>query len=264
MSNWEGGRRRETRHPFPHPVAATGLYLAVALVFTAIAAGLTGYSAGPGRFTLERVDSCLDADPSTIPWRRRQCPQQFLERNIFSRTADPCLLRAPVRPGVKTPVTGSRQHLLSTTLFLSTFALSGLGMFLFAREITGSAKAGSSPAFLRIRAVPRAAVLASAGGSSQWMPFVLYASALLRDEAHTPLAGAGAALSRRTFRTGPFCCSSPFVLGTRSSDGDRKLWADSACGCSCLHCRGGGRRDAALPFPYLDCGDSARPTFSMK
>ena len=60
-------------------------------------------------------------------------------------------------------------------LFLSTFALSGLGMFLLGRELTGSAAAGfvAGLAFAfapyRIANIPHLQVLSSA-----WMPFVLF------------------------------------------------------------------------------------------
>lgn len=60
-------------------------------------------------------------------------------------------------------------------LFLSTFTLSGLGMFLFAREITGSTAAafvaGLLFAFAPYR-VPQASHVQVL--SSQWMPFALY------------------------------------------------------------------------------------------
>jgi hypothetical protein len=60
-------------------------------------------------------------------------------------------------------------------LFLSTFVLSGLGMFLFAREVTGSPRAGFVAgllyAFAPLR-VPQFAHLQVI--SSQWMPFALY------------------------------------------------------------------------------------------
>ena len=80
-------------------------------------------------------------------------------------------------------------------LFLSTFALSGLGMFLLGRELTGSAAAGlvAGLAFAfapyRLANVPHLQVLSSA-----WMPFVLYG--LHRHFATgraRPLAGAAAA-----------------------------------------------------------------------
>ena len=60
-------------------------------------------------------------------------------------------------------------------LFLSTFVLSGLGMFLFARELTGSIAAafiaGLLFAFAPYR-VPQSSHLQVL--SSQWMPFALY------------------------------------------------------------------------------------------
>ena len=80
-------------------------------------------------------------------------------------------------------------------VFLSTFVLSGLGMFLLGRELTGSRSAGFvaglayafSP--FRIASIPHLQVLSSA-----WMPFVLYG---LRRHFTTgrvrPLAGAAAA-----------------------------------------------------------------------
>ena len=80
-------------------------------------------------------------------------------------------------------------------LFLSTFALAGLGMFLLGRELTGSTAAalvaGLAFAFApyRIANIPHLQVLSSA-----WMPFVLFglhrhfATGRLR-----PLAGAAAA-----------------------------------------------------------------------
>ena len=80
-------------------------------------------------------------------------------------------------------------------LFLSTFASSGLGMFLLGRELTGSAAAGlvAGLAFAfapyRMTSIPHLQVLSSA-----WMPFVLFglrrhfATGRLR-----PLAGAAAA-----------------------------------------------------------------------
>jgi hypothetical protein len=80
-------------------------------------------------------------------------------------------------------------------LFLSTFALAGLGMFLLGRELTGSATAGlvAGLAFAfapyRIANIPHLQVLSSA-----WMPFVLFG--LHRHFATGrlgPLAGAAAA-----------------------------------------------------------------------
>jgi hypothetical protein len=60
-------------------------------------------------------------------------------------------------------------------LFLSTFVLSGLGMFLFAREVTGSTAAGFVGGLLFAFApyrIPQSSHLQVL--SSQWMPFALY------------------------------------------------------------------------------------------
>jgi hypothetical protein len=60
-------------------------------------------------------------------------------------------------------------------LFLSTFVLSGLGMFLFARDVTGSAAAGFIGGLLFAFApyrIPQSSHLQVL--SSQWMPFALY------------------------------------------------------------------------------------------
>ncbi len=90
----------------------------------------------------------------------------------------------------------TRNPILSyNLLFLSTFALSGLGMFLLGRELTGSATAGfvAGLAFAfapyRMANIPHLQVLSSA-----WMPFVLFG--LHRHFATGrggPLAGAAAA-----------------------------------------------------------------------
>ena len=83
-------------------------------------------------------------------------------------------------------------------LFLSTFVLSGLGMFLFVREITGSARAGLVAGLIYAFApyrVPQFSHLQVI--SSQWMPFVLYGlRRYFVTRRITPLVGAGAALDR--------------------------------------------------------------------
>lgn len=80
-------------------------------------------------------------------------------------------------------------------LFLSTFVLSGLGMFLFVRELTGARAAaflaGLAFAFApyRFSALPHVQVLAS-----MWMPFALYGFRRFFDTARlAPLAVGGAA-----------------------------------------------------------------------
>ena len=80
-------------------------------------------------------------------------------------------------------------------LFLSTFVLSGLGMFLLGRELTGSVAAGlvAGLAFAfapyRIANIPHLQVLSSA-----WMPFVLFGlHRYFATGRSAPLAGAAAA-----------------------------------------------------------------------
>jgi hypothetical protein len=115
-------------------------------------------------------------------------------------------------------------------LFLSTFVLSGLGMFLFVREITGSGRAGLVAglvyAFAPYR-VPQFSHLQVI--SSQWMPFVLYG---LRRYFVTrrlaPLAGAGAALITQNLSNGYFLLFfAPFVLAYAIFEiAARRLWTD--------------------------------------
>lgn len=75
----------------------------------------------------------------------------------------------PIYAATKNPI------LAYNLLFLSTFVLSGLGMFLLGRELTGNAVAGlvAGLAFAftpyRIASIPHLQVLSSA-----WMPFVLF------------------------------------------------------------------------------------------
>jgi hypothetical protein len=89
-------------------------------------------------------------------------------------------------------------------LFLSTFALSGLGMYLLVRELTGNPRAAFVAGFLfafapyRLTQASHLQVL-----SSQWMPFVLYG--LLRyfeTQRITPLAGAALALIAQNLSSG--------------------------------------------------------------
>jgi hypothetical protein len=95
----------------------------------------------------------------------------------------------PVYAATRNPI------LCYNLLFLSTFVLSALGMFLFARELTrndaAAIVAGLAFAFtpLRIASLPHLQVL-----SAEWMPFVLYGFRryVVTRRLH-PLAGAAAA-----------------------------------------------------------------------
>ncbi|MEZ5291268.1 MAG: hypothetical protein R2745_09305 [Vicinamibacterales bacterium] len=89
-------------------------------------------------------------------------------------------------------------------VFLSTFVLSGLGMFLLVRELTGSARAGLVAglfyAFLpyRLGQFPHIQTL-----SSQWMPFALYGMRRYFDTGHLlSLAGGAAAFALQGLSTG--------------------------------------------------------------
>src|SRR5215510_1947195 len=93
--------------------------------------------------------------PLTLAYSEHLIPQAIQIFPIYALTGNPILCY--------------------NALFLSTFALSGLGMFLFARELTGSAPAafvaGLAYAFApyRFSNLSHLQVLSSA-----WMPFVLY------------------------------------------------------------------------------------------
>jgi len=142
-------------------------------------------------------------------------------------------------------------------VFLSTFVLSGLGMFLLARELTGSRTAGviAGLAFafspFRIASIPHIQVLSSA-----WMPFVLYG---LRRHFSTgrlrPLAGAAAAWIWQNLSCGYYLLFfSPIVilyiaweLTTRGLWRNRRVLVGVAAACAMVFI-------VTLPFllPYLE------------
>ena len=101
-------------------------------------------------------------------------------------------------------------------VFLSTFALSGLGTFLFVRELTGSARAafvaGLFYAFFpyRLGQFPHLQTL-----SSQWMPFALYGFRRYFDTGRRgALAGGTAALVVQGLSTGYYLFFfAPVLLG---------------------------------------------------
>ena len=115
-------------------------------------------------------------------------------------------------------------------LFLSTFVLSGLGMFLFVREVTGSARAGFTAgllyAFAPLR-VPQFAHLQVI--SSQWMPFALYGLRRYFEKIEKrPLFFAAVALIAQNLSCGYFLmffapCVVVYVLFEIVS---RRLWTD--------------------------------------
>jgi hypothetical protein len=124
-------------------------------------------------------------------------------------------------------------------LFLSTFVLSGLGMYLLVRELTGNAfaafVAGLMFAFAPYR-VPQSSHVQVL--SSQWMPFVVYGlTRYFNTRRLLPLGGAGLALVLQNLSSGyyllyfaPFAAA--FVLweiGRRSLWRDRRTWLEVSC-----------------------------------
>jgi hypothetical protein len=116
-------------------------------------------------------------------------------------------------------------------LFLSTFALSGLGMFLFVREITGSARAGLAAGLIYAFAPYRVLQFSHLQViSSQWMPFVLYGLRRYFVTRRTSaLIGAGAALVAQNLSNGYFLLFfAPFALAYALYEiATRNLWADA-------------------------------------
>ncbi|MFB3853916.1 MAG: hypothetical protein ACE148_08850 [Vicinamibacterales bacterium] len=99
-------------------------------------------------------------------------------------------------------------------LFLSTFVLSGLGMYLLVRETTGSAGAGFVAGLLYAFSPVRAGQLGHLQVlSSQWMPFVmLWLRRFVRTGRVAPLAAATVALVAQNLSCGYFLVYfAPFV-----------------------------------------------------
>jgi Bacterial membrane protein YfhO len=176
----------------PSATLAAAFFVAVSVALTwPLAAGLTHRI--PGDFGDPLFTSWV------IAWDATHLGRGWWNANIFaphplalaySEHFLPQALQAlPIYAATKNPI------LCYNLLFLSTFVLSALGMFLFARELTGSSEAAlvSGLAFAfspyRIASIPHLQVLSAA-----WMPFVLYG---LRRYVVTrrvrPLAGAAAA-----------------------------------------------------------------------
>ena len=168
------------------------LYLALTMVMTwPLARGLTHDI--PGDFGDPLFTSWV------LSWDATHLGRGWWSANIFApqplalayseHFLPQALQVLPIYAVTKNPI------LCYNLLFLSTFALAGLGMFLLGRELTGSVTAGlvAGLAFAfapyRIANIPHLQVLSSA-----WMPFVLFglhrhfATGGLR-----PLAGAAAA-----------------------------------------------------------------------
>jgi hypothetical protein len=142
-------------------------------------------------------------------------------------------------------------------LFLSTFVLSGLGMYLFVREVTGSPRAGFVAGLIYAFApyrVPQFSHLQVI--SSQWMPFALYGLRRYLDGRRLwPLAGAGAALVAQNLSNGYFLLFfAPFVLAYALFEiATRNLWKDVRVWMS-LAATAIGVTALTMPFllPYLE------------
>ena len=115
-------------------------------------------------------------------------------------------------------------------LFLSTFVLSGLGVYLLSRELTRSAAAGVVAGLLygfalyRVAQYPHLQAL-----SSQWLPFALYGlRRFFTTRQLTPLAGATLALIAQNLSNGYYLIFfTPFVVAYCLYEiADRRLWAD--------------------------------------
>jgi hypothetical protein len=124
--------------------------------------------------------------------------------------------------------------LVYNLLFISTFALSGLGMYLLVRELTGSALAGFVAGLLFAFAPYRLAQSSHLQVlSSQWMPFVFYglrryftATARLEQPRGRPLLWASLALVAQSLSSGYYLLYfSPFAVAYVFCEiAQRRLW----------------------------------------
>jgi hypothetical protein len=151
-------------------------------------------------------------------------------------------------------------------VFLSTFALSGLGMFLFARELTGSREgalvAGLAYAFApyRVASLPHLQVLSSA-----WLPFVLFGfRRYFSTGTPGPLVGAAIAWVVQNLSCGYyFLYFSPVIaLYVAWEITVRRLWTNARV-LSAIAAAGAATALLTVPFmlPYLalrDLGFSPR------
>jgi hypothetical protein len=116
-------------------------------------------------------------------------------------------------------------------LFLSTFVLSGLGMYLLVREITGSARAGFVAGLIYAFApyrVPQFSHIQVI--SSQWMPFVFFGlRRYFERRSIRSLIGAGASLVAQNLSNGYFMLFfAPFVVAYVLFEiATRNLWKNA-------------------------------------
>jgi len=148
-------------------------------------------------------------------------------------------------------------------LFLSTFVLSGLGMYLFVREVTSSRRAAFAAGLIYAFAPYRVPQFSHVQVvSSQWMPFVLYGLRRYFEQVGKPGASgwkpllvAGAALVAQNLSNGYFLLFfAPFVVAYALFEmAARDLWKDTRVWRS-LSATAAGVAAATLPFllPYLE------------
>ena len=199
------------RTGFPASSAGFGvpslLYVALTLALTwPLAAGLTHDI--PGDFGDPLFTSWV------LAWDATHLGRGWWNANIFApqplslayseHFLPQALQILPIYAVTKNPI------LCYNLLFLSTFVLSGLGMFLLGRELTGSRAAGFVAGFAyafapyRIASIPHLQVLSSA-----WMPFVLFG---LRRHFATGRRASARRRRRRVDRAEPVVRLLPAVL----------------------------------------------------
>ncbi len=186
---------------------------------------------------LSRISTFFDANiffpmPLTLAYSEHLIPQALQVFPVYVVTGNPILCY--------------------NLLFLSTFVLSGLGMYLLVRELTGNRTAGFVAglvfAFAPYR-LPQSSHLHVL--SSQWMPFVVYGlTRYFSSRRLLPLGGAALALVLQNLSSGyyllyfaPFAAA--FVLWEiwrRSLWRDLRMWRELS---------GAGLLVAAMTAPFL-------------
>ncbi len=250
--------------PVPNPLIATAVYGAVAIIFTwPLALGLTAdipWDLGDSllnswilAWDADRLLRFFTGDLGAL--------RNFWNANIFY--PEPLTLAYSEHLFAQAvqilPVYALTGNIILSynLLFLSTFVLSGLGMYLFVREITGSARAGFVAgliyAFAPFR-VPQFSHIQVI--SSQWMPFVLFGlRRYFERRSIRPLIGAGAALVAQNLSNGYFLLFfAPFVvayvlfeIATRSLWKNTRMWMSLSATAMAVFA-------LTLPFllPYLE------------
>jgi hypothetical protein len=155
---------------------------------------------------------------SRHPWRRPLENRDVLRRHIFHPSRLTLAYSEHLLPQaiqiLPVYLVSANPNLCYNLVFLSTFVLSGLGMYLLVRELTGNALAAFVAGLLfafapyRLPQSSHVQVL-----SSQWMPFVFYGlTRYFETRRLRPLAGAAAALIAQNLSCGYYLLYfSPFA-----------------------------------------------------